>query len=88
MNTSIPIKLLKTGSVLDRSVGKDLRESQNWMPIYSIIAKLSLNVISVPTKIQILEICVPLKENTVTLKVLSVKCADNHSHGLNSIGIT
>ena len=66
MNTSVPIKPLVTGSVLDRSAGKDLKESWNWMPIYSIIIKPSSNVTNAPTKIQILEICVPIKENTVT----------------------
>ena len=55
-----------TGSVLGCSVGKDLNESWNWMPIYLIIVKPSSNVINAPTKIQILEKCAPIKENTVT----------------------
>ena len=74
MSTSVPIKLLVTGSVLDHNVGKDLKESQKWMPIYLITAKPSSNVINAPTKIQILEICVPIKENTVTKSFFCKVC--------------
>ena len=84
---AVPIKPLVTGSVLDHIVGKDLNESRNWMPIYLIIAKPSLNVTSAPTKIQIPETCALIKENTVTLKVSFVKYVGKHSHGLNSVGV-
>ena len=87
MSISVPIKPLVTGSVLDLIVGKDLNESWNSMPTYLFIAQPSLNVTSAPTKIQIPETCVPIKENTVMSKVLFVKCVDKHSHGLNSLGV-
>ena len=70
-----------------RSHYGNLNESWNWMPTYLFIAQPSLNVTSAPTKIQIPETCVPIKENMLMLKVLFVKCVDKHSHGLNSIGV-
>ena len=81
MNIFAPTRLLVTGSALNHSVGRDSNESQNWMCTYLTTIQPSLSAISAPTKIQILEICVSIRENIVIKRVFSVKYAEKHSNG-------